>query len=86
MFGMTGLRTTKSSVSFKAPFQLSAFDAPLAAGNYEIETEEAIIEGNERTAYVRVATLLHLRSPGMVQIVTIDPQELERALTRDSRL
>lgn len=80
---MTGLRTTRSSVCFHAPFCLSGFDAALPAGDYEIDTEERIIEGNERTVYVRVATLLYLRSTGMLQIVTVDPKELESALLKD---
>jgi hypothetical protein len=77
------LRTTRSSVTFKAPFRLTALDEILPAGTYEIETEEEIIEGNERTVYVRVATLLYLRTTGMLQIVTIDPKELQSALAAD---
>lgn len=77
------LRTTRSSITFKAPFHLSALEDALPAGTYEIDTEEEIVEGNERTVYVRVATLLHLRTPGKVQIVTIDPNELQSALAAD---
>ncbi len=80
------LRTTRSSVIFKAPFRLAALDEILPAGLYEIDTEEEIIEGNERTAYVRVATLLHLRTAGMLQIVTIDPKDLQSALKADERV
>jgi hypothetical protein len=78
------LRTTRSSVTFKAPFRLSAFDHALPAGTYAIDTEEEIVEGNERTVYIRIATLLHLRTSGKVQIITIDPAELQSAHAADS--
>jgi hypothetical protein len=79
------LRTARSSVTFTAPFRLSAWDELLPAGRYDIDTEEEAIEGNERTVYVRVATLLYVRTAGMVQTVTIDPKELQAALDADGR-
>jgi hypothetical protein len=78
------LRTTRSSVTFQAPFRLAALDEVLPAGSYEIEAEEEVIERNARTAYVRVATLLYLRTTGMLQIVAIDPQDLRSALEADA--
>lgn len=77
---MNGLRTTRWSMTFAAPFRLSAFDAPLPAGTYDIDTEERIIEGNERTVYLRVATLIHVRTTGKVETVAVDPKELDAAL------
>jgi len=79
------LRTTRSSITFKAPFRLSGLDEMLPAGSYDIDTEDEIIEGNERTVYVRVATLLYLRTTGIVRIVTIDPKELQAASDADGR-
>lgn len=64
---------------------MSAWNAPLPAGRYDIDTEEEAIEGNERTVYLRVATLLYVRTTGMVQTVTIDPKELQAALDMDGR-
>jgi hypothetical protein len=66
-------------MTFAAPFRLSALDELLPAGTYDIDTEEEIIEGNERTVYRRVATMIHVRTSGMVQIWTVDPKELEAA-------
>jgi len=77
------LRTTKSSVTFAAPFKLEGFEETQPAGRYEVETDEEIIECNERTAYRRVATLLILNHLGATQTVTVDPKELEAALARD---
>ncbi len=69
-----------------APFTLPEIDGLLPAGSYDVDTEEEIIEGNERTVYVRVATLLYVRTPGTTRIVTIDPQGLAAALDQDAAL
>jgi len=79
------LRTTRTSITFKAPFRLTALDEILPAGVYDIDTEEEIIEGNERTVYVRVATLLYVRTNNMVRAVTIDPKALQAAFDADDR-
>ena len=79
---MTALRTTRSSVTFAAPFKLKAFEFAEPAGTYAIETDEEIIEGNEHTVYRRVATLLYIRRGGTTRAVTIDPLDLEAALAR----
>lgn len=78
---MNGLRTTRSSMTFAAPFRLSAFDAALPPGTYDIDIEERIIEGNERTVYLRVATLIHVRTAGKVETIAVNPKELDAALT-----
>jgi len=77
------LRTTRSTVNFTAPFTLKALAGPQPAGLYDVETEEEIVEGNARTVYIRIATLLYVRSPGMTRTVTIDPDDLRRALAED---
>lgn len=74
------LRTTRASYMFGAPFRVAALDATLAAGTYDVVSEEEIIEGNDRTAYVRVATLLRVRTGNLVQTVTIDPALLQDAV------
>jgi hypothetical protein len=78
------LRTTKSAVVFAAPFTLKAVNGEiLPAGNYEVETDEEVIEGNERTIYRRVATLLFVRSGGTTRTVTVEPLDLAQALAND---
>ena len=77
-------KTTRTQVTFQAPFSLPELDGLQPAGTYDVETDEEAIEGNERTVYLRVATLLHIRSPGSTRTVTIDPGSLETALLRDS--
>ncbi len=78
------IRTTRSSVTFNAPFRLKGFDRSEPPGTYEIETDEEIIEGNGPTAYRRVATLLYVHSRGMTRTVTVDPENLSDALTKDA--
>ena len=77
------LRTTRSSVTFAAPFKLKALDVAQPAGTYSVETDEEIIEGNERTVYRRVATLLYIQRDGTTRAVTVDPADLEAAIARD---
>jgi len=77
------LRTTSSTVTFASPFRLKDFTTAQAAGTYKVETDEEIIEGNERTVYRRVATLLYLHNGGSIRIRAVDPEDLEAALVRD---
>ena len=77
------IRTTRSQVRFKAPFRLAEIEEAQPAGTYDIDTDEEVIEGNERTVFLRVATLIHLRKPGFTETVTIDPKGLEAALDLD---
>jgi len=71
------VRAIKSSITIDTPFRLKGQDEALPAGSYEIETQEEIIEGNERTVYKRVATILYIRGNGMLRAITVDPKELE---------
>jgi hypothetical protein len=73
------LRITKSHVTFDEPFKFKGRDEILSAGSYDVETEEEIIEGNERAVYRRVATRLYIRNTGMTRTITVDPKELETA-------
>lgn len=77
------VRTTRSTVTFNAPFILRELDQMHPAGTYDVVTEEEIIEGNLRSVYIRTATLLYIRDGGTTRIVTIDPKGLEAALTLD---
>ena len=77
------LRSTRSSVTFTKAFDLKGAGGELPPGTYNVETDEEIIETISRTVYVRVATLLYVRSIGMTRSITIDPDELAAALDRD---
>jgi hypothetical protein len=77
------LRTTRSSITFAAPFDLKGVAGTFPAGSYDVETEEEIIEGMSHTVYLRVATLLYVRTIGMTRTLTVDPKHLQDALDRD---
>ena len=74
------IRTTRTQVTFKAPFSLPELDGLQPAGTYDVDTDEECIEGNEHTVYLRVATILQVHSLGSTRFVTIDPAGLEAAL------
>lgn len=80
-----GERTTRSTVTFAAAFKLAGFDEMQPAGTYDVDTVEQGYEGNERTVYVRSATLIYLRQIGQTSVVTIDPNDLHEALAADAR-
>ena len=77
-------RTTRSQVTFAKSFALPELDHPLPAGIYEIDTDEEVVEGNEHTTYVRVATLLRVHGLGSTRTVTIDPDSLAAAVRLDA--
>lgn len=77
------MRTTKSTVTFGAPFTVNGDVGELPAGTYDIEVDEEPIGGVESTAYRRVATLLLVRGVGSTRSVQVDPKDLEAALQAD---
>jgi hypothetical protein len=67
---------------------LSGFDEVLPAGTYSVETDEELLDGLSFRAYKRTQTRLRLQPGGpgrggRVQTLTIDPDDLEAALTHD---
>ncbi|MFD0849419.1 hypothetical protein [Sphingosinicella xenopeptidilytica] len=79
------IRTTVASVIFRSPFLLKPMKEMQPEGTYDIETDEEIIEGNTHTVYRRIATVILLRSTGVIRRVTIDPDDLRAALDNDGR-
>ena len=80
-------RSIERTLTFRRPFSLSAVDAPLPAGRYQVITEEDLLEGLSFAAWQRVRTLLFLPAdslPGKAhEVVPIDVNELEAALAAD---
>jgi hypothetical protein len=83
---MTG-RTTRSSVIFSKPFSLADVEGIQPAGTYRVQTVDVSLDHVSFLAYRRVSTTIELPSVGTAssrrQVITIDPRELEAALTRD---
>ena len=52
------MRSRREIITFKHPFQIEGVDRLLAAGAYEVITDEEMIEGLSFAAYRRVATMI----------------------------
>jgi hypothetical protein len=79
------MRTTTKTVTFRRPFCLRGVDRLLPPANYRIMTDEAMIEGVSFPVYHRVATIIFVPAEfgASIEMVTIDPLDLQAALDRD---
>jgi hypothetical protein len=81
-------RSTQKTVVFTRPFFLVGAGTEQPAGSYIVETYEELLGSVSFPAYRRVSTVLYLHeTPGdsrITGVATIDPDELEAALLRDS--
>lgn len=81
-------RITHKTVNFQHPFELVGIEGEKPAGTYTVETIEEPITGLSFTAYRRVSTTITLvsRQLGVAsrQVVSIEPSDLEAALSRDA--
>jgi hypothetical protein len=82
------LRTTDKIVTFHRPFSLKGVDHLLPPADYRVVTDEELIEGLSFMAYRRVATVIFVPdlSGAAVEMVTIDPAELEAAQNQDAAM
>lgn len=78
-------RTTSKIVTFARPFMLKGVDRTLPAGNYRVVTDEELIEELSFSVYRRVSTMIFVpgKSASSVEMVAIDPQDLQAAQERD---
>ena len=74
-------------MTFTRPFLLKEIDRTLEAGDYRVVTDEELIEGLSFPVYRRVATMIFVPAPSYnassVEMVTVDPQDLQAAQDRD---
>jgi hypothetical protein len=77
------VRRSSKTLTFANPFLLKGVDRILAAGDYRVVTDEELIEGLSFPVYRRVATMIFVPaesgSTSTVEMVTIDPQDLQAA-------
>ena len=79
------IRTTRSTATFASPFRLKGVDEALPAGSYQIDTDEEGVEGNDRTVFHRVATLIYIPTRSGTRVCTIDPEDLAVAIAADAQ-
>jgi hypothetical protein len=79
-------RSLSKTVVFNSPFLLNGVDRTLPAGSYRVVTDEELIEGLSFPVYRRVATMIFVPAQGLsaIEMVTIDPLDLQAALDRDA--
>jgi hypothetical protein len=80
-------RSHSKSVVFSHPFALKGVDRLLPPGDYRVVTDEELIEELSFPVYRRVATMIMVpaeaRHASTVEMVTVDPQDLQTALEQD---
>jgi hypothetical protein len=81
-------RTRRRTVVFSHPFRLKGIDRTLPPGDYEVVTDEELIEGLSFAVYRRISTAIIVpaqsHQPSSVEMVAIDPRDLQSAQDRDA--
>ena len=79
-------RTKEKTWTFSRPFVLKGVGRELPAGSYRVATDEELIEGLSFPVYRRVATMIFApgRNRACLEMLTIDPDELQAAQERDA--
>jgi hypothetical protein len=83
-------RTNRVTLTFKHPFSLKGVERRLAPGQYEVVTDEALVQELSFPVYRRVATLIFLPTeayqPSSIEMVNVDPADLAAAHERDQAI
>jgi hypothetical protein len=83
-------RTRRKTIVFGRPFLLKGIDRVLPPGNYEVVTDEELIEGLSFPVYHRVSTAMIVpaqsHQASSVEMLTINPRDLEAAREEDAVL
>ena len=81
-------RTRQESVVFSRPFELKGIDRILPPGDYQVVTDEELIEELSFPVYRRVSTMMLVPAQShhtsSIEMVAIDPRDLQAAQDRDS--
>ena len=82
------IRTRRETIRFKHPFEIKSIGRPLAAGFYDIITDEESIEGLSFPSYRRVATMIMVPATGAhtaaMEMISIGSIELADAQRNDA--
>ena len=80
------VRTIRRTISFLRPFYLKGVDRVLPPRDYDVVTDEELIEGLSFPAYHRVSTVIFApaSSGSAIEMVTIDPLDLQAAQDQDA--
>ena len=80
-------RTTNHTVTFHQPFYLKGVDRLLPPSDYRVTMDEELIDGLSFPAYRRVSTAIFVPAEfgSAVEMVTIDPSDLQAAQDQDKK-
>lgn len=76
-------RYTTRRIVFAQPFSLGTPPEVYAAGAYDVETKEHVLEGAAHTAHVRSSTVLIIPTPTGICCREVSGSDLDRALMQD---
>ena len=78
-------RTKRATLTFRHPFSLKGIDRRLAPGQYEVVSDEELIEELSFPVYRRISTLIFLPPHGSssTEMANVDPADLAAAQERD---
>ena len=83
-------RSTRSTVTFFHAFNLPGFSKDLSPGDYEVMTEDELLQGLNFQAYRRTGTYLLVHGIGAhaskTELRIIKQEDLDLALSRDRNL
>ena len=82
-------RTNRTTVVFSKPFLLKGVDRILPPGDYQVVTDEELIDGLSFPVYRRVSTMIFVpaksgHASSSVEMVTIEPRDLRSAQDLDN--
>jgi hypothetical protein len=81
------IRSRRETVTFRRPFRIRGIERLLAAGAYEVITDEEAIEGLIFSAYRRIATTIMVPAEGVcvsMGMLSIGSVELANAQAADA--
>ena len=82
-------RTKRKTVTFIHPFLLKGIDRTLPPGDYQVITDEELIDGLSFPVYRRVSTMIFVpaqsRRASSIEMVTVDPLDLQAAQDQDAQ-
>ena len=83
--GVTTRTSTRAHV-FRDAFRVGKGEEVFPGGTYDIETRDALMEGDGHTIRVRISTVLIVRARGMIRHCKVGREDLEEAIGLDRGL
>jgi hypothetical protein len=85
---VTAARSRRETIVFKHPFRMAGVERLLPAGDYEVVTDEEMIEGLSFPVFRRVATMMMVPAEAghgsAVEMISISSIELADAQRNDA--